>query len=151
MSKQTAQQGDWVKLHFTGKLETGVVFDESPEHEPLVFRIGSGIVIQNFENQIVGMTANEDKKITLLPEHAFGPRDETAKHIFLKSELPESLADTPKGDIIRLRPPVGRSCPGQVMENSSEKMMVDLNHPLAGHVLEYQVKLLAIGPDPGTL
>lgn len=149
--EQGAKRGDWVKIHFTGTLENGVVFDASPENEPLEFQIGSEIVLESFENDIIGMVVNEEKVCTVLPEHAYGMRDENACKIFPKSEFPAKLRDAQEGEIITMDSPEGQSFPGKIIKNGSDQIIVDLNHPLAGESLIFKVKLLEISQNPSVL
>lgn len=68
-----AKRGDTVKVHYTGKLDDGTVFDSSKGREPLEFSIGEGIVIPGFEEAIVGMSPGESKTASICAEQAYGP------------------------------------------------------------------------------
>ncbi len=68
-----AKTGDTVKIHYTGKLDDGTVFDTSVKRDPLEFKIGDGKIIPGFEKAVIGMTAGEEKTIKLMPEEAYGP------------------------------------------------------------------------------
>ena len=67
------KHGDTVKIHYTGKLEDGTVFDSSAERDPLEFKIGGGQVIKGFEKGITGMAVNEKKTINIPVDEAYGP------------------------------------------------------------------------------
>ena len=69
-----AKTNDTVKVHYTGRLNDGTVFDSSVEREPLQFTLGEGQVIPGFENAVLGMTAGESKMITIAADQAYGPR-----------------------------------------------------------------------------
>lgn len=51
------KNGDTVKVHYTGKLDDGSVFDSSAGRDPLEFKVGEGQVIPGFEQAVVGMSA----------------------------------------------------------------------------------------------
>src|SRR5262249_51171625 len=68
-----AQSGDLVRVHYTGRLADGTIFDPSMEREPLEFTLGGGELIPGFEQAVLGMTAGESKTATILPDQAYGP------------------------------------------------------------------------------
>lgn len=70
------KQGDKVKVHYTGTLDDGTVFDSSEGKEPLEFTIGENMVIAGFENGIKEMKLNEEKNININAKDAYGERDE---------------------------------------------------------------------------
>ena len=71
-----AKQGDSVKVHYTGKLEDGTVFDSSEGRPPLEFKLGEGKIIRGFESGILGMSPGDSKTITIPAEQAYGPHTE---------------------------------------------------------------------------
>lgn len=75
MEAQTAQNGDVVEVHYTGKLTDGTVFDSSISRgEPISFTLGAGQVIPGWDQGILGMTVGEKKTLTIPPELAYGER-----------------------------------------------------------------------------
>ncbi len=68
-----AKNGDAVKVHYTGKLEDGTVFDSSESREPLEFTLGEGKVIPGFEQAVVGMSPGDSKTEKVPADQAFGP------------------------------------------------------------------------------
>ena len=65
-----AKQGDTVRVHYTGKLDDGTVFDTSSERSPLEFTIGEGEIIPGFEQAVIGMKPGETKTVRIPPEEA---------------------------------------------------------------------------------
>ena len=91
-----AKCGDRIKVHYTGKLENGAVFDASKDGEPFEFTIGEGEVIPGFEKGVIGMEVGETKTITVPPEEAYGPRNEELIVDVKKSILPENIGNVQK-------------------------------------------------------
>ena len=65
---EVVKQGDTVKVHYTGKLLDGSVFDSSEGRDPLEFTVGAGQMIAGFDKGVVGMALDEQKEITIPPE-----------------------------------------------------------------------------------
>ncbi|MBA7483011.1 Trigger factor [subsurface metagenome] len=141
--KTVIKKGDRVKVQYTGSLNDGTIFDKSKEGEPLEFTVGSGQVIPGFDKAVEGMKLNEEKKVTLKTEDAYGKRDETAIREFPKNSLPENFKPE-KGIMIRLQDQTGRAIPGTVTDITENSITVDLNHPLAGKDLAFDIKVIGI-------
>lgn len=74
-SGETADPGEMVSVHYTGKLENGQVFDSSvPRGEPFTFKLGAGSVIEGWEKGIAGMKVGEKRRLTIPPQMAYGER-----------------------------------------------------------------------------
>jgi len=141
--KTMVKKGDKVKVQYTGNLNDGTIFDKSKEEEPLEFTVGSGQVILGFDKVVEGMKLNEEKKVTIKPEDAYGKRDETAIREFPKSSLPENFKPE-KGMVIRLQDQTGRAIPGTIIDITENSITIDLNHPLAGKDLTFNIKVVGI-------
>ncbi len=138
-----AKIGDKVKVHFTGTLEDGTVFDTSENKKPLLFNLGSGEVIQGFEEAISGMKVDQEKNIRISSDKAYGPRTHELIVNVEKDKLPKDLEfkldqhyQIPNEDNNEITVRVSK-----VSENSVE---LDGNHPLAGKNLIFKIKLIEI-------
>ena len=134
---------DTVKVHYTGKLEDGQVFDSSLQREPLEFTLGQGQLIPGFENGVIDMKVNEKKTISIPKEEAYG---EVNKELFQKVEktqLPEEIKPE-VGMALAARNPDGTERPLRVTEVKDNHIVVDANHPLAGKDLTFELELLEI-------
>lgn len=137
-----AKQGDKVKVHYTGTLDGGQVFDSSEGRDPLEFTVGSGQVIAGFDHAVTGMKVNEEKSFTLTPEEAYGePKKEIVADL-PKGKLPEGVKD---GMTLLFKDPAGNNIPLRVKAVGESTVTVDLNHPLAGKSLHFKITLVAIG------
>jgi len=141
--KALVKKGNRIKVHYTGTLQDGTIFDKSKEGEPLEFTVGSGQIIPGFDKAVEGMKLNEEKKVTLKTEDAYGKRDETAIREFPKNSLPENFKPE-KGIMIKLQDQTGRAMPGTVTDITENSITVDLNHPLAGRDLTFDIKVIGI-------
>ncbi|THD67910.1 peptidylprolyl isomerase [Robertkochia marina] len=134
---------DTVKVHYTGKLTNGQVFDSSLEREPLEFTLGQGMLIPGFEKGILDMAVNEKKTLEIPSEEAYGDVKPELVQEVMKSELPSEIE--PKvGMGLVSKTPDGREIPLVVSEIKEESIMVDANHPLAGKDLIFEVEVIEI-------
>ncbi len=140
------ENGHFVKVDYTGTLENGNTFDSSSNTHPIEVEVGAGKVIKGFEDALVGMAVNEKKTFTLSPEEAYGQRNDALEQSFMCSELPEGFE--PKvGQVLALRNPHGGQVPVKVKHVDDEKITVDLNHPLAGEALTFEIEVLEINDE----
>jgi peptidylprolyl isomerase len=139
----TAKRGDTVKVHYTGTLEDGTVFDTSHEREPIEFTIGEGQVIPGFEAAVVGMEAGSSRSTTISPEDAYGERRNDRILTVNRDQVPEGL-DPEVGQRLELKQPDGRTIPVTVARVSDTELALDANHPLAGRELTFEMKLIEI-------
>ena len=141
----TVKNGDFVQVHYTGALEDGDVFDSSDGRGPLEFQVGGGGVIPGFNDAVVGMQVNEEKKVVLTADDAYGQRRDD-----LRREFPtEMLGDSPVevGQMLRFSSP-GGPVSGTVLEVAADKFTVDFNHPLAGKNLVFTLTVAGISDQP---
>lgn len=138
-----AKIGDNVKVHYTGKLADGSVFDSSKEREPLGFSLGAGTIIPGIENCVIGMKPGDKKKIVLPPEEAFGHRREDLIAKLEKSDIPKSIEPF-VGKQLTLNQKDGSPIDVVIMDMNERSVTVDANHPLAGKTLEFEIELAEI-------
>ncbi len=155
-NSKTVKSGDMIQVDYTGKLENGTVFDTSREdvakqaglyidgrkYVPITFVVGSGQVIQGFDEGVLGMKIGEEKTLRIPPEKAYGKYEETRilaipiKELNLTnhSELPEA------GQTIR--DVNGNQFKVKAVNNTH--ITIDTNHELAGKTLIFDIKLISI-------
>ena len=138
-----AKDGDTVKVHYTGKLEDGTVFDSSRERDPLEFTLGTSQVIPGFENGILGMDIGETKTVTIPPEEAYGVRHPDWPKAVKKEMLPPGLTPT-VGSFLQVQQPDESVITVIIAHVGDDEVTLD-NHPLAGQSLLFDVELVAIG------
>jgi peptidylprolyl isomerase len=144
---KTAKQGDTVKVHYRGRLkdefENDFEFDTSVGGEPLVFMIGSGEVIQGFEEAATGMAVGEFKTFTIAPEQGYGPYKDDLVVEMPADSFPEDIIPEP-GMTLKLVDENGDEIPVIVVEVNEETVTLDANHPLAGKELTFDIEVLDI-------
>jgi peptidylprolyl isomerase len=138
-----AKDGDTVKVHYTGKLQDGTVFDTSEEREPLEFTIGNGQVIPGFETAVAGMEPNETKTASIPADKAYGPRREEMMLEVERTHFPDDLKPE-VGQQLQMRRPDGQVFVVAVSDVSEESVTLDANHPLAGEDLTFEITLVEI-------
>ena len=138
-----AKSGDTVKVHYTGTLDNGTVFDSSADREPLKFTIGQGRLITGFENAVVDMNPGETKTVKIPSESAYGPHREDMLLRVNRSEFPEGLE--PKIDQkFHVRNANGDNAVVTVVAIDGDDVTLDANHPLAGENLTFEIQLTEI-------
>jgi len=138
-----AKTGDNVKVHYTGKLQEGEVFDSSQGKAPLEFRIGDGKVIAGFEQGVLGMEVGDKKQISISPEEGYGVRNEELVAVIEKTLLPTDI-DTSVGQQLQVKQQDGTAIKLLVTAETEDNVTLDANHPLAGKTLLFDVELVEI-------
>lgn len=139
----TAKKGDKVKVHYTGKLEDGTVFDSSRERDPLEFELGGGNMIAGFDEAVHGMTVGENKTTNIPSEEGYGAKDENMIFTVPKDQLPPEIKPE-EGMQLSMQHPSGQNIPVVVTKVTEEDIEIDANHPLAGKNLIFDIELVEI-------
>ncbi len=137
------KKNDTVKVHYTGKLAGGQIFDSSEGKDPIEFTLGEGQLIPGFENGLIDMKLNEKKTINIPKEEAYGePREELIQEVE-KSQLPPEIAPEVGMGLVS-KGPDGREMNLLVAEVKENSIVVDGNHPLAGKDLIFDLEVVEI-------
>ncbi len=138
-----AQKGSVVKVHYTGTLKDGSVFDSSQDRDPLEFTVGAGQMIAGFDAGVVGMAVGDKKTIEIACEDAYGPRREEMVAKVPLEEVPEDI--NPKvGMVLQMQHPNGMPITVTVTEVTDEHILLDANPPLAGKDLIFEIDMVEI-------
>ena len=138
-----ASDGDRVRVHYTGTLADGTVFDTTEERGPLELVIGVGKTLQPFEQALIGMEPGERKSIDIPARQAFGGRQRTLLRV-LKRELFTPGQKIKVGQRLRIDQGDGTEAIVEVTRVTGDDVMVDMNHPLAGRDLTFAIELVDI-------
>jgi FKBP-type peptidyl-prolyl cis-trans isomerase SlpA len=134
------KKGSKVRVHYTGKLANGKVFDTSVEKDPLEVVVGQSGLIKGFEEGLMGMKEGEKKTIEITPEDAYGQLIEGRTQEVEKSILPEEIQ---VGMALQANGEVGTMVV-TVKEIKEETVVLDANHPLAGKDLIFELEVLDV-------
>tara|TARA_Y100000590_G_scaffold155443_1_gene178711 strand:- start:2281 stop:2865 length:585 start_codon:yes stop_codon:yes gene_type:complete len=129
--------GDNVSVHYTGTLDSGEQFDSSSGRDPLTFTLGTGQVIEGFNNAVIGLVVGGKVQVRLTPEEAYGEIMEALMVEVSKEALPEGI--TVGQQLVSQN-----GARGLVIKDDGEKVTIDLNHPMAGKALNFSIELMSI-------
>lgn len=138
-----AKSGDTVRIHYSGFLMDGTIFDSSLEGEPFEFTLGDGSVIPGFDAGLLGMTEGDEKTLAIPPESAYGARDEGLVAEIERTQIPPEI-DPQVGAILQITSEEGDASNVIITEVTDNAITLDGNHPLAGQELIFEVKLLEV-------
>lgn len=146
---EAVKAGDTISVHYTGKFENGEVFDSSDDGQPLKFTVGQGQLIEGFDKAVVGMAPGEKKTVTVTPDEGYGQVMEERKIDMPWDNVPDDM-ELKEGMAVQLADQQGNPIPALVSELSDQAVKLDLNHPLAGKTLifDIEVKETGLTPDP---
>lgn len=138
------KERDRILVQYVGTLDDGTVFDSTEQHngEPLEFVVGAHEVIPGFEKAVIDMEIESEKSFHLSVEDAYGVADPQ-----LVQEIPRekiNVKDLKIGMMLGIQLPSGHHIPATVKEIDDKKVLLDMNHPLAGKALNFKLKLQAI-------
>ncbi len=168
-----AKTGDRVKVHYTGTLEDGSVFDTSEDSVeqlddpscgcgsrkdvdegcgggcdshatgPMEFVIGAGQLIPKFEAAVIGLEPGQSVTVSIPAEDAYGQRAEEMVAVIERSEIPADINPEP-GQKMEVILEDGSPLPVLVTEVTDTTITLDGNHPLAGRNLTFAIRLVEI-------
>ena len=138
-----AKTGDTIKVHYTGKLNNGDVFDCSVNADPLQFTIGAKQMIPAFEEAMIDMEVGEKKTIEIPADGAYGQRRDDLTQTVERSMLPSEI-ELKEGLRLTAQDPNGQPFVVTVAKFDDDNVTLDGNHPLAGEDLTFDVELVEI-------
>ena len=138
----TVQNGSNVSIEYTLKDEGGQVLDTNKGKSPLTFTQGQQQIIPGLERELIGMHAGDEKKVVVKPEDAYGPIVPNAQTEVPKDAVPKEGLKV--GTALMARSGSGETRPVVVKEIKENTVVLDLNHPLAGKTLFFDVKVLGV-------
>lgn len=136
------EEGRSVSIEYTLKLEDGETVDSNVGGEALTYVQGRQQILPALEEALAGLEVDDSKEVRLTPEQGYGAVDPEAFRKVPASEIPEEARQA--GAQLIARDDAGRQRPVRVHDVSGDEVTVDLNHPLAGQTLNFEVKILAI-------
>ncbi|MDI9337707.1 MAG: peptidylprolyl isomerase [Alphaproteobacteria bacterium] len=137
------KKGDNVKVHYTGKLENGHVFDSSQGRQPLGFKVGAGQMIAGFDKGVEGMKVGEHKTIQIPFNEGYGAKKEHMIFKFPKDKFPKD--NNPEiGKELNMMDEEGRNFTVKIIAIHDDHITLDANHFLAGENLIFDIEMIEI-------
>ena len=139
---KNAENGDTVKVHYTGRLADGQTFDSSVGRDPLEFQLGAQNVIPGFEKATLGLSVGESRTVTIPCKEAYGETRPELVQTVPRSDIPPEI-ELKEGMQLQTGGPQPQVL--TVVELSEDSVKLDANHPLAGKDLTFDIQLVEIG------
>lgn len=140
----TVTEGVLVSLEYTLKNDAGVQLESNIDGEPLQYTHGKGQLIPGLENALAGLAVGDTKSVKVAPEEGYGVPDERAVIEAPKEKIPPEALEV--GALLQTLGQDGEPLNARVVEVKDAVVILDFNHPLAGEVLHFDVKILGVEP-----
>ncbi len=138
-----AKNGDTVRIHYSGTLDDGSLFDTTEGQDPLELKLGEGRILPGFESAIIGLEEGGKRQITISPEEGFGERDEGLVIDVERANIPPHI-ELEVGGVLQVTAQDGGSRNVIVKDLNETKVTLDGNHPLAGRTLTFDIELVEL-------
>jgi FKBP-type peptidyl-prolyl cis-trans isomerase SlyD len=139
---EAVKDGSVVSLQYTLSGEDGKPIESNKGKEPLKYVHGQHQMIPGLEKELAGMKVGQEKHVKVKPEDAYGPVDPKAVQEFPKEKIPPEGQKV--GAVLTARGPQGETVPVRVKEVKEKTVVLDMNHPMAGKTLVFDVKILDV-------
>ena len=142
------KKGEWIKVKYVGTFDDGTIFDSTEQNDgiPLKFQVGMGQIIKGFDESVVGKNLGEEYNIRLEPLEAYGEYKEGVTQNVPKDQFPKDIELQP-GMMLMLMGPQG-PLPALIKKIEEDEVVIDLNHPMAGKVLNFNIKIVETNCEP---
>lgn len=137
-------EGTTVTLHFALSLESGEAVDSNFQGEPATFTVGDGSLLPGFEEKLFGLVGGDEREFLIPPEKAFGQHNPQNLHPVPRDQFED--AEISPGQVFSFHNGDGE-LPGIITQVEENEVVVDFNHPLAGHSIVFQVKIVSVTPQ----
>jgi FKBP-type peptidyl-prolyl cis-trans isomerase 2 len=150
MIKMSVKKFDWIKVEYEGTFDDGTVFDSTKMNggAPLKFQVGMGQLIKGFDSSVMDKNIGDKYTIRLEPSEAYGDVKEGMTQSVPKAQFPKGV-DLAPGLMLMVMGPQGQM-PASIKSVEEDEVVIDLNHPMAGKVLNFKIKIVETNcePDP---
>jgi FKBP-type peptidyl-prolyl cis-trans isomerase 2 len=137
------RKGSKVALELTGRLENGEIFAVAPKEKPLEIETGKAQVFAPIEKALEGKKPGDSERIWVSPDEAYGKRDKDKVHTLPSGRLAPEIRGK-VGRSVKLFRPNGEALNGRIVSAQDDEVVIDCNHPLAGHSLQFDIKVLDV-------
>ena len=142
---EQVKNGDTVRVHYTGRLETGETFDSSAGGDPFEFTVGAGDTIAGFSEGVRGMGVGERKTVEIAADEAYGQRVQERVQAVDRALITQSLGQEPEvGMALAMQIAEDQQIPVTITDVTDTHVTLDANHPLAGEKLIFDIEVVEI-------
>jgi FKBP-type peptidyl-prolyl cis-trans isomerase SlyD len=138
------KDGTVVSLEYTLSGDDGKAIETNKGKDPLKYTQGSHQIVPGLEKGLAGMKVGEERRVKVKPEEGYGPVDPKGFQEFPKEKIPSEGLKV--GAVLMAKGPQGQQVPVRVHEIKDKTVVLDLNHPMAGKTLVFDVKVLDVQP-----
>ncbi|WP_455369925.1 FKBP-type peptidyl-prolyl cis-trans isomerase [[Eubacterium] cellulosolvens] len=139
----SSKNGDKITIHFTVKTEDGQIVESSNENEPQTFQVGDRNLLPGLNKALLGLKKGDKKTITIPPNQGFGERKEDLLREASKTIIKGDVKGT-EGEVVELSSKDGERYLATIQEVKKDTIVLDLNHPLAGETLTFEIQVVDI-------
>ena len=143
---RVVKDGLMISLEYTLKSPDGKMIETSKGREPLKYVHGQRMMIPGLEKELTGMKVGGEKNVTVKPEDGYGKINPNAVQEVPKEKVPANALKI--GAVLAARSPEGMVMPMTVKQIKEKTVVMDMNHPMAGKTLVFDVKVVDIQPAP---
>lgn len=147
---KVVMDGAVISLQYTLSGEDGKTIESNKGQQPMKYTQGAKQIIPGLEKALAGMKVGEEKRVKFKPEDGYGPVNDKAFQEFPKEKVPQEMQKV--GAQLMLKGPQGQALPVRVKEIKEKTVLMDMNHPMAGKTLVFDIKILdiqaAVAPQP---
>jgi FKBP-type peptidyl-prolyl cis-trans isomerase 2 len=149
MITMAIKKGEVIKVEYEGRLEDGTIFDSTEQNEgtPLKFEVGAGHIIPGFDKAMIDKNLGDEFSIKLQPSEAYGEYHQQLKQKIERNQFPKDM-NPEVGMLLRIDAPDVNYSVARIVDVDDEFVTIDLNHPLAGKILNFKIKIVEIGCEP---
>jgi FKBP-type peptidyl-prolyl cis-trans isomerase SlyD len=136
------ENGRTISIEYTLKLDDGSTADTNVGGDPLRYVQGEGQILPALENALDGLSVDDSREVTLPPSEGYGEVDPARRQNVDPEQIPEDARQV--GAQLIAVDGEGQRVPVRVHEVQEGAIVLDLNHPLAGETLHFDVKVVGI-------
>jgi FKBP-type peptidyl-prolyl cis-trans isomerase SlyD len=143
--EKVVKDGSVVSLQYSLSEEDGKLIESNKGKDPLKYTHGSKQIVPGLEKELTGMKVGGEERVTVKPEDAYGVVNSKAFQEVPKEQIPVNGLKV--GATLAAKGPQGQEIPVRVHEIKEKTVVLDLNHPMAGKTLLFDIKILDVQPS----
>jgi FKBP-type peptidyl-prolyl cis-trans isomerase 2 len=143
--ENVVKDGSVVSLQYSLSEENGSLIESNKGKDPLKYTHGSKQIVPGLEKELTGMTVGGEKRVKVKPEDAYGLVNPKAFQEVAKEQIPAEGMKV--GATLAAKGPQGQEIPVRIHEIKEQTVVLDLNHPMAGKTLLFDIKILDVQPS----